>query len=131
MDFGAYILFFAVLSAITCNTEGTVCKTDSECGSGECCYIKPAFEVVSRRRQASILPVQPTQHHTGVCESYRVEHEHCGPLEQANGHCGCGAGMSCQFVPAEIATVKPLQVVSKKRKIYVPGPGTFQCEKTS
>ncbi|XP_045171115.2 uncharacterized protein LOC123533527 [Mercenaria mercenaria] len=89
MDLPALIFFFTILTAVTYNTEGKVCKTKSDCGIGECCYIKPAFEVVSRRRQASILPVQPTHHDTGVCEKYRVQHEQCGPLEQANGHCGC------------------------------------------
>lgn len=64
---------------------------------------------------------------TGVCESYRLQHDQCGPLEQANGHCGCGPGLLCQFVPEEITTAQAL-VVSKKRKIYVPGPGSFQCE---
>ncbi|XP_053374791.1 uncharacterized protein LOC128547094 [Mercenaria mercenaria] len=120
-----YIIYFTVVLATSRTTEGVVCKNDTMCGSGECCYIKPALEVVSRR-QASILPVLPGFHDTGICEKYRVEHEYCGLLEQANGHCGCGPGLLCKSVPAA-STLQPL-VVSKKRDIYMPGPGSFQCE---
>ncbi|XP_060597362.1 uncharacterized protein LOC132751226 [Ruditapes philippinarum] len=119
--------FVAVLTSVVYTIGGTLCTQNTDCGSGECCYIKPEFEIVSRRRQASILPLQPSQHKQGLCERYRLEHDHCGPLEQANGHCGCGPGLSCQFVPAEVATAQPL-VVSKKRKIWVPGPGSFHCK---
>lgn len=74
---------------------------------------------------------------SGVCERYRVEHEQCAPLEKANGHCGCGPGFTCKFVPAELATLPTAQLVtlpellqvSKRRSIYMPGPGTIQCEK--
>jgi hypothetical protein len=55
-----------------------------------------------------------------------VEHDYCGLLEQVNGHCGCGPGLTCQFVPLG-STLSSL-VVSKKRDIYIPGPGHFGCE---
>lgn len=37
--------------------QATVCKNDTDCGSGECCYIEPEFIVVSRRQL--VLPDQP------------------------------------------------------------------------
>ncbi|XP_052770393.1 uncharacterized protein LOC128212544 [Mya arenaria] len=107
--------------------EATVCKVNSECASSQCCYIKPEFEVVSKKRQ-SLLPLPATgQHDTGVCENYRPEHDLCSPLETANGHCGCLVGTSCQFVPAPSTTTLTSLVQGRKRKIYYPGPGSYQC----
>ncbi|KAL4236656.1 hypothetical protein ACF0H5_005041 [Mactra antiquata] len=113
---------------VTFQCEGTVCKLDTDCGADECCYIRPQFLVASKRQ--SILPVLQPQHDTGVCEKYRLEHDFCGPLETANGHCGCGKGMSCQFVPdptLALLTASPDLVVSK-RSIFMHGPGSYQCE---
>jgi hypothetical protein len=48
--------------------QGTICKNDTDCGQGECCYIKPDMEVVSKKRQNTILPVpvKPGHHDTGI-----------------------------------------------------------------
>merc|ERR1711860_326195 len=109
-----------------------VCRNNTECANDECCYIKPEFEVVSKRRQAGILlPLQPihTKHDTGVCEKYRLEHDHCYPLETANGHCGGGSGMSCQFVPASTLPALTISTSKIRRGIFMPGPGSFNCER--
>lgn len=34
-----------------------MCKNDTDCGAGECCYIQPEFIVVSKRQL--VLPDQP------------------------------------------------------------------------
>ncbi|XP_045191051.1 uncharacterized protein LOC123547871 [Mercenaria mercenaria] len=110
------------LAAVCGISEAVVCKTDGDCGTGECCYIQPEFMVVSKRQ--AILPHQLHQHHdTGVCEKYRVMDERCGPMETLNGHCGCGSGMSCQWVP-EPTTSSP---VVKRMLPYHDGPGAYKC----
>ncbi|XP_052770335.1 uncharacterized protein LOC128210196 [Mya arenaria] len=115
---------FALAMAIA---QATVCKLKSECASSQCCYIKPEFEVVSKKRQ-SILPLQPISTHsdTGVCENYKLEGVPCWPLETMNGHCGCTPGTSCQFVP-EPTLPAPTLVAIIQRSIYMPGPGSYQC----
>ncbi|KAL4232135.1 hypothetical protein ACF0H5_009710 [Mactra antiquata] len=107
-----------VASAIAVS-QATICKTDADCASNECCYIKPQFMVVSKRQIA--MPV-PTVSDTGVCESYHMQDEHCYPLETANGHCGCVSGTSCQWV-AEPTTMS----TGKRSMIYHPGPGSYKC----
>ncbi|KAJ8318137.1 hypothetical protein KUTeg_003228 [Tegillarca granosa] len=45
--------------------------------------------------------------------------DHCFPLDKMNGHCSCGPGLSCQFVPASTAT-------SANRMVIYPGPGDYK-----
>ena len=67
-------------------------------------------------------------YNVGVCEKYRVLHDQCGPFEQINGHCGCGTGMVCQWVPDTPLSAKPLSNLIVSRKL--PGhsePGAYRC----
>jgi len=123
-----------VLVTLT-SVQGLVCKNDTECATDECCYIEPEFMVVSKRDGPMVMPVQIHTHHdTGVCEKYRSLHDSCGVFEKANGHCGCPTGTACMFVPAEtilpmtVQPIKDLVVSKRKRSIFFPGPGKYQCE---
>ena len=57
--------------------------------------------------------------------------EHCGPLEMANGHCGCESGLSCQWVPSGTASSSAdsgnLGTLGKRSMVYHPEPGNYQC----
>ncbi|KAL3875711.1 hypothetical protein ACJMK2_033639 [Sinanodonta woodiana] len=114
------LLFLAIVSAISA-TPGTVCKSDLDCGNGECCYIPSPFMIASRRGapvDAVSLPLQPISlsRDSGVCEMYKLKGESCSFFEKANGHCSCGQGLHCGFVPA-----------NQKRSIINMGPGTVEC----
>ncbi|KAJ8318138.1 hypothetical protein KUTeg_003229 [Tegillarca granosa] len=84
--------------------DNVCCVTDSDCNTGQCCNNYHGPMIVSKR----------------VCENYKVMDDYCSPLEKMNGHCSCGPGLSCQFVPASTT-------MSAKRKIYMPGPGSYKC----
>ncbi|XP_052773920.1 uncharacterized protein LOC128212478 [Mya arenaria] len=104
------------------HSEATVCHTDVDCGSGECCYIRPEFLVVSKRQ---LTLGGPSLHSdTGVCEAYRPAGDHCDVFEHANGHCGCTSGYSCQWVPEPTVTAGP---GGKRSMVYHPGPGSYKC----
>jgi len=70
-----------------------------------------------------------------VCEKYRVLDEHCGPLETANGHCGCESGLGCQWVPELIVastTSDPIvslliELLGKRGMVAHSEPGSYQC----
>ncbi|KAH3884912.1 uncharacterized protein LOC127838649 [Dreissena polymorpha] len=116
---------FAV--AIFAVTQATICTVDNDCGTGQCCYIKPAFEVVSKKRQSILQVIMPTASDHGVCENYHVADSGCWPLETENGLCGCEQGTSCQFVPLPTLTIAPAFYTKAARSIYIPGPGSFKC----
>ncbi|KAL3875712.1 hypothetical protein ACJMK2_033640 [Sinanodonta woodiana] len=119
-DVVGVLLFLAIVSAISA-PPGTVCKSDLDCTNGECCYIKPFF--MFSRRDAPVdavsLPLQPISlsYDSGVCEMYKLKGERCSFFEKANGHCSCGQGLHCGFVPAN----------NQLRSIINMGPGTIEC----
>ncbi|KAH3747962.1 hypothetical protein DPMN_182398 [Dreissena polymorpha] len=43
---------------------------DSDCGTGQCCYIKPAFEVISKKRQSILPAIMPTTN--GLANAYNA-----------------------------------------------------------
>ncbi|KAK3602448.1 hypothetical protein CHS0354_005912 [Potamilus streckersoni] len=115
------ICFLVVLLVVSFGpVQGTVCKSDVDCGTGECCYIPSRFLVVSRRAAVDAvgLPLEPFEfsHQNGVCELYKLKGESCSFFEKANGHCSCGHGLHCGFVPA-----------NQKRSVINMGPGTIEC----
>ncbi|XP_060576470.1 uncharacterized protein LOC132733801 [Ruditapes philippinarum] len=116
------VIYGAFVLALFCGvSSGAVakCKTSGECGTGQCCYIEPEFLVASKRQ--AVLPVLHQHHDAGICENYRLQGDLCYPLETANGHCGCGSGLSCQWVP------EPTTISAKRGMIYHPGPGNYRC----
>ncbi|XP_045191052.1 uncharacterized protein LOC123547872 [Mercenaria mercenaria] len=116
------MLYTVLALAVVCGiSEAVVCKTKDDCGAGECCYIQPEFLVASKR--LLVLPPVHQHHDTGVCEKYRLQDDHCYPLETANGHCGCGSGLSCQWVPDPTVTAGHV----RRSQIYHPGPGAYRC----
>ena len=57
----------------------------------------------------------------GVCEKYQLEGDHCNVFDKLNGHCSCGAGLHCAFVPDPTTT-------SAKRSMIAPSvPGSYRC----
>ncbi|XP_078318598.1 uncharacterized protein LOC111120709 isoform X3 [Crassostrea virginica] len=96
----------------------TACFTDAECMQDECCFRHEGPMIVSKRQLL-------TGSHHGVCEKYQVLGDQCSPFDKLNGHCSCGAGLTCQFVPAS-TTMPP-----RKRKLYMPGPGAYRCAPTA
>ena len=44
--------------------QAAVCTGDTDCGTGECCYIEPEFMVVSKR-QLELLP-ESAKRDTGI-----------------------------------------------------------------
>ncbi|XP_022317340.1 uncharacterized protein LOC111120709 isoform X1 [Crassostrea virginica] len=82
-------------------TIAATCFTDAECGTGECCFRHDGPMIVSRRQLTTTLS------HHGVCEKYQVEGDHCNVFDKLNGHCGCGAGLHCAFVPDPTTTSAP------------------------
>ena len=67
--------------------------------------------------------------YTGKCQNFKVRGEPCSPLEKLNGQCGCGSGMTCQWVSMGIPPTIDSPIIRQgKRKIFhPPGPGSFQC----
>ena len=63
-----------------------------------------------------------SQLHLGVCQSYKMEGEYCSIYDKHNGYCSCNTkmGMSCKYVSEHVVN---------KRKIFVPGGGSFKCTK--
>ncbi|KAL3875708.1 hypothetical protein ACJMK2_033636 [Sinanodonta woodiana] len=115
--------------------QGNVCKSDVDCGAGECCYIPSRFLVLSRRRAAVDavgVPLEPLDftHQNGTCEKYRILGETCYGLEKMNGHCGCSPGLYCKFYPLEVMTIQPVlfhpQPAAVSRRSMLPGHS--QCE---
>ena len=53
-----------------------------------------------------------------------MEGEYCSIYDKINGYCSCNEkmGMKCKFVAEHVSTIN-------KRKIYVPGSGSFKCTK--
>ncbi|XP_060576469.1 uncharacterized protein LOC132733800 [Ruditapes philippinarum] len=117
-------MFFAILilGVISGISEAVVCKNNTDCGTGECCYIQPEFMVVSKRQ--ALLPHLHQHHDTGVCEKYRQMGDHCGVFEIMNGHCGCGYGTHCRWVPEPTTTKSP---IIRKMLPYHDGPGAYKC----
>ncbi|KAL5018854.1 hypothetical protein ScPMuIL_004576 [Solemya velum] len=76
--------------ALAVISTDAVCTSHDDCASGSCCYKRPQFLVVSRKR-AQGLPIQAIDAvaKTGVCEAFKTLDTSCWPLEKANGHCGC------------------------------------------
>ncbi|KAH3748001.1 uncharacterized protein LOC127847709 [Dreissena polymorpha] len=118
------LVFFATAIFGVTGTQATICMVDSDCGTGQCCFIKPAFEVVSKKRQSILPAIMPTTSDYGVCENYHVANSYCDSLETLNGHCGCKPGTSCQFVPVR-ARSSEYQI--QARTIYYKGPGFYKC----
>ncbi|KAH3712505.1 uncharacterized protein LOC127858608 [Dreissena polymorpha] len=117
------VVFAAAIVAVV---QATACRVDSDCGTGQCCYIRPEFEVVSKKRQSLLPVIMPTASDQGVCEDYHTANSDCYPLETMNGHCGCALGTSCQFVPLPTMSM-PSAVHAQARKIFMPGPGSYKC----
>ncbi|XP_048761361.1 uncharacterized protein LOC125670309 [Ostrea edulis] len=105
------LLCFVTISS----SYATQCYTDAECMQDECCFRHEGPMIVSKRQLLTSLNT-----HHGVCEKYQVLGDHCSPFDKLNGHCSCGHGLTCQFVPASTT-------MSLKRKLYMPGPGAYQC----
>ncbi|XP_062587611.1 uncharacterized protein LOC134249257 [Saccostrea cucullata] len=110
------ILLFYLITVST--SFATRCYTDAECMSDECCFRHEGPMIVSKRQALDLLGT-----HQGVCEKYQVLGDNCSPFDKLNGHCSCGQGLTCQFVPAS-------STMSVKRKLYMPGPGAYQCAPT-
>ncbi|KAL5018757.1 hypothetical protein ScPMuIL_004479 [Solemya velum] len=111
---------FAFATAQMASSKRT-CTVSSDCQQGECCFKSPRYPIMSRKRQ---LPVMATEAKTGSCESYKNEGNPCSPLETLNGHCGCGDGLGCSFVPEP-----PVASRRTVRRIFMPGPGSYMCQR--
>ncbi|VDH93532.1 Hypothetical predicted protein [Mytilus galloprovincialis] len=74
----------------------TMCRLDSECASGECCYYHEGYMIVSKRD--ATLPFNPI-HQGGWCEKYLTDGARCNPFNKVNGHCSCGNGLKCTRFP--------------------------------
>ncbi|XP_022317341.2 uncharacterized protein LOC111120708 [Crassostrea virginica] len=106
-----------ILFGIAQTTLAATCFTDAECGTGECCFRHEGPMIVSRRQLTATL--LGSSH--GVCEKYQLEGDHCNVFDKLNGHCGCGAGLHCAFVPDPTTT-------SAKRSMIAPSvPGSYRC----
>lgn len=126
----------------------TTCMTDAECGSGECCFRHEGPLIMSRRQlTASLLASNHGNvwnatafHHfvftvvvntvtifipctcVGVCEKYQLEGDHCSVFDKLNGHCSCGAGLKCAFVPDSTTPT-----TGKRSMVYHSVPGSYRC----
>ena len=54
-----------------------VCRNNTQCGVGECCYIQPEFLVASKKRAVALQPLdllQPVhiKHDTGINMSIHI-----------------------------------------------------------
>ncbi|KAL3875707.1 hypothetical protein ACJMK2_033635 [Sinanodonta woodiana] len=130
------LIFLFVASFIP--AQGNVCKSDVDCGAGECCYIPSRFLVMSRRKAAVDVvgvPLEPLDftHQNGTCEKYRTLGETCSGLAKMNGHCGCSPGLYCKFYPLHLMTLPPVLLqpepaVASRRSMPL---GHSQCEPIS
>uniref|UniRef100_A0A194AKK5 Prokineticin domain-containing protein n=1 Tax=Pinctada fucata TaxID=50426 RepID=A0A194AKK5_PINFU len=103
------------------------CITSADCPQDECCFNHQGPLIVSRRQLSGILPLPE---HKGVCEKYKTKGDYCSAFDTLNGHCGCGQGLHCTFVPAPTAVTAATAAilpVASKRSVYYPGPGSYMC----
>ncbi|XP_061182264.1 uncharacterized protein LOC133190582 [Saccostrea echinata] len=110
------LLVLSFLGVLSITYAGR-CFTDAECGTGECCFRHEGPMIMSKRQElASLIS---SSH--GVCERYQLEGEYCSVFDKLNGHCSCGAGLKCAFVPDSTT-------VQTKRSMIAPSvPGSYRC----
>eukprot|EP00105_Crassostrea_gigas_P019887 XP_011438519.1 PREDICTED: uncharacterized protein LOC105336044 [Crassostrea gigas] len=112
------IAVLSFLGIIVGTALATTCMTDAECGSGECCFRHEGPLIMSRRQLTASLF---TSNH-GVCEKFQLEGDHCSVFDKLNGHCSCGAGLKCAFVPDSTTPT-----TGKRSMVYHSVPGSYRC----
>ncbi|XP_076073946.1 U3-aranetoxin-Ce1a-like isoform X2 [Mytilus galloprovincialis] len=124
------ILVVLVITCAVATASKDECRHDSQCGSDECCYYHEGPLMVSKKRQSIFFPVTvPMVFQGGWCEKYLKQGEHCNHHNKMNGHCECGAGLSCAFIAdPTLPPMTPSGIMTAEHKRMLFFGGHSECQ---